>query len=109
MLQSILLQAAPEQGGFLGSPMIMIVLMIVFFYFFIMRPQSKKQKAIDQFRNSLIVGDTVVTGGGLYGKVKEIKDNCIIIEIANNVCVKVDKNSVFQDTTANTSNTPAKN
>lgn len=105
MLQTILLQApaAPNTSNI----WIMFLVMIAIFYVLIIRPNSKKQKAINQFRNSLMAGDQVVTGGGLYGKVKEIKDNHIIIEIANNVCVKVDKNSVFQDTTSANANTNA--
>ena len=61
------------------------------------RPQQKKQKEINNFRNALMVGDKVITGGGIHGKVKEIKDTYLVIEIANNVNIQVEKTSVFAD------------
>jgi preprotein translocase, YajC subunit len=100
-LLSILLQAAPEateQGGLMGkySGIIMMVLIFVVFYFFLIRPQTKRQKEIKNQRESMRVGDRVVTSGGIYGKIKEMKENnIVIIEIAENVRIKVDKNSVF--------------
>jgi preprotein translocase subunit YajC len=96
-LLSILLQAAaPAAGGASSySGILMMVLIFVVFYFFMIRPQSKKQKEIKKQREAMQVGDKVVTSGGIYGKVKELKDTTIIIEIAENVRIKVDKNSVF--------------
>jgi preprotein translocase subunit YajC len=108
-LLSILLQAtaAPETGGASNySGILMMVLIFVVFYFFMIRPQSKRQKEIKKQREAMQVGDKVVTTGGIYGKVKEIKDTTIIIEIAENVRIKVDKNSVF--VTAEDLQTPAK-
>lgn len=94
---NILLQAAQEgQGGMGGySGIIMMVLIFVVFYFFLIRPQSKRQKEIQKQRESLKVGDRVVTSGGIYGKIKELNDSTVLIEIAENVKIKVDKNSVF--------------
>ena len=101
-LLSILLQAAPAVGeqeqGLMGKygSIIMMVLIFVVFYFFLIRPQTKRQKEVQKQRDALKVGDKVVTSGGIYGKVKELKDNnTIIVEIAENVRIKVDKNSVF--------------
>ncbi len=95
-LLSILLQAEAEQGRAAGySGLIMMLLIFVVFYFFMIRPQSKRQKEIKKQRDSMKVGDKVVTSGGIYGKVKDIKDNAVIIEIAENVRIKVDKNSVY--------------
>lgn len=95
-LLSIMLQAAPAQGG-LGqySGILMMVLIFVVFYFFMIRPQSKRQKEIKNQREAMKAGDSVVTSGGIYGKVKDIKETTVIIEIADNVRIKVDKNSVF--------------
>ena len=61
------------------------------------RPQQKKQKEIQNFRNSIVVGSQVVTAGGIYGTVKSIEDadNTLIVEIARDVKVKVDRNSVY--------------
>ena len=89
----ILLQSEAAGGGFSG--MIMIIAMIVIFYFFMIRPQSKKQKEIKKAREAMQSGDKVVTAGGIHGKIKEIADNTIIMEIAPGVSIKVDKGSVF--------------
>ena len=80
-------------GGFSG--LIMIIAMVVIFYFFMIRPQSKKQKEIKKAREAMQNGDKVVTAGGIHGKIKEISENTINIEIAPGVSIKVDKNSVF--------------
>ena len=95
MLNTILLQAAPASGGGLGG-ILMIVLIFVIFYFFMIMPQQKKQKKINAFRDSLKNGDKVMTAGGIYGRVREIKDNAVILEIADGVRIKIDKNSIYQ-------------
>ena len=64
-------------------------------YFFMIRPQNKKQKEIQNFRKNLEVGQKIVTAGGIYGKIKDIKDTTILLEIADNVKITIDKNSVF--------------
>ena len=66
-------------------------------YLFMIRPQQKRQKEIQNFRNSITVGQSVVTAGGIYGVVKQIdeNDNTLMIEIANGVRIKVDRNSVY--------------
>ena len=96
MLNIILLQAAgsPQGGGM--SFILMIVAMIAIFYFFIIGPQQKKQKKINAFRDSLKKGDKVMTAGGIYGRIREIKDTYILLEIDNNVTIKIDKNSIYQ-------------
>jgi preprotein translocase subunit YajC len=57
------------------------------------------QKELQKFRSSLQKGDKVVTTGGLYGKIDEIKDNIIMLEIAPNIKVKIDKSVVLKDIT----------
>ncbi len=92
---NILLQA-PAPGASNGySSIIMIVLMFVVFYFFMIRPQMKKQKEMKKFRDSITNGDKVITAGGIYGKVKDVKENTITLEIADNVRITIDKGSVF--------------
>jgi len=59
------------------------------------RPQKKRQEEIKKFRDALSVGDSVVTSGGIHGKIKEINDNTMVLEIANNVNITVDKASIF--------------
>ncbi|MBO8481180.1 MAG: preprotein translocase subunit YajC [Muribaculum sp.] len=91
-------QAAKDAGG--GSewmPIAMIVLIFVVMYFFMIRPQQKKQKELNQFRASLKKGDKIVTVGGIYGVVCEVKDDKLVVEIDNNVKILVDKSAVVKD------------
>ncbi len=100
-LLAVLLQApAGAAGG--GSMMwIMLIAMFVIMYFFMIRPQNKKQKEIANFRKSLQVNQNVViTAGGIHGTIKEITDDYIVLEIASNVKIKIDKNSIFADASA---------
>ena len=94
MLNTILLQAAGGGSGW--SSMIMIVALIAIFYFFMIAPQQKKQKKINAFRDSLRNGDKVMTAGGIYGRIREVKDNTVILEIADGIRIKIDKNSIYQ-------------
>jgi preprotein translocase subunit YajC len=79
------------------SGLLMIVALFAIMYFFMIRPQQKRQKEIQNFRNSICVGQSVVTAGGIYGVVKQIdeNDNTLMIEVANGVRIKVDRNSVY--------------
>lgn len=98
----LLLQAqAGGAASFFASPIFMIVLMFVIMYFFMTRPQRKQQKAIEAFRNSLSAGQQVVTSGGVYGTVKEINNNIVVLEIAPSVKIKIDKSSVYADMSSN--------
>ena len=80
-------------GGIMN--MVMIVALIAIFYFFMIRPQQKKQKEIKKFREGLGVGDRVITAGGIYGKIRGVKENSFVLEIADNVRITIDKGSVF--------------
>ena len=96
-----LLMAQPAaQGGAQPNPLMTLlpfILIIVVFYFFMIRPQMKRQKEVAAFRNSLQKGDKVVTTGGIYGKIVEIKDNYILLQIDDNVKIRVDKNAIVKD------------
>ena len=92
-LNSILLEQAGGSAGLMN--ILFIVLLIVIFYFFLIRPQSKKQKEIRKFREALQAGDKVITAGGIYGKIKEVKDTYIVLEISDNVKIRIDKGSVY--------------
>ena len=74
-----------------------LLLIIVIFYFFMIRPQMRRQKETRKFREALKKGDKVVTTGGIYGKISEVKENAIILEIAKDVEIKVDKNGIIRD------------
>lgn len=93
MLNTIMLEGAAQGGGLSG--ILMIVAMIVVFYFFMIRPQSKKQKEIKKAREAMAKGDKVVTAGGIHGRITQIQDNAIMVEIAPNVTIKVDKGSIY--------------
>jgi preprotein translocase subunit YajC len=80
-----------------------LLLIIVVFYFFMIRPQMKRQKELSNYRNSLKKGDKVVTTGGIYGKIQEVNDQTILLEVDNNIHIKVDKSAVVRDTTDLTS------
>ena len=92
----ILLQQQAQQGGSMWSSLIFIVLLIVVFWLFFIRPQSKKAKEEQKFRESLKKGDKVVTIGGFHGKVVEVKDTTVIISIAPNTEVEVEKTALQQ-------------
>jgi preprotein translocase subunit YajC len=92
-------QAAAASGPSMLTNLLPFLLIIVVFYFFMIRPQMKRQKELRKFRESLKKGDKVVTTGGIYGTVAEIKDDAIVVEIADNVKVKIDKSAVIMDMT----------
>ena len=94
----VFLQAAQPAAGGNWSFLLIMVLIFVVMWFFMIRPQQKKQKEIAQFRNSIQKGDKVITIGGIYGTVVEVKDNVLFLEIDHNVKIKVDKSSVVKDT-----------
>ena len=73
----------------------MMVVIVAIFYFFMIRPQQKKQKEIQKAREALKAGDKVITAGGIYGRIREIGDIYMMIEVANGVTIRVDKSSVF--------------
>jgi len=81
----------------LTSMLIPMLVIILIFYFFMIRPQVKRQKELRTFRESLAKGDKVVTTGGIYGKIVEIKDNFVIMEIDSNVNIRVDKAAIIKD------------
>lgn len=97
-----ILLAAGAAGGSMTSFIVMMVAIFVIMYFFMIRPQNKKQKAIQKFRKELAVGDDIMTAGGIYGKVKEIDNEkmTVILEIAQGVRIKIDKNSIYQNASA---------
>ena len=84
-------------GGGSMSFLVMMVLIFGIMWFFMIRPQQKKQKEIQNFRNSITRGQQIVTAGGIYGTVKDVDEaaGTLKVEIASGVCIKVDRNSVF--------------
>ena len=81
---------SPAPGGGL-APLLMMVVFIGIFYFLLIRPQQKKAKEHQNMVKSLSVGDEVVTSGGILGKIVEMGDAFITLEIAPNVQIKVQR------------------
>lgn len=87
--------------------MIMMGLIILVFYFFMIRPQMKKQKDQKKFVEELKKGDKVVTTAGLHGKIVDVADTTILIEVDNGVKLRFDKTAISLDA-SKALNTPAK-
>lgn len=90
---------APQQGTEANpfTAFLPLILIMVVFYFFMIRPQVKRQKELKKFRESLAKGDKVVTTGGIYGKVAEIKDTYVLMQVDDNVKLRVDKSAIVKD------------
>lgn len=93
-------QGAEKAGGSSWTFWIMIGLMLLVMYLFMWRPESKRRKEMQKFREGLRKGDKIVTAGGIYGVVKEIDDATILIEVDGNVTLRVDKGMVVADASA---------
>ena len=78
---------------------VMMALIMVVFWFFMIRPQQKKAKAAKQFRESLQKGSKVVTIGGIHGRVVEVADTTILLEVDSNVKLRFEKSAVAMDNT----------
>ena len=92
-----ILQAAAQQQGGGWSMWIMLALIFVVMWLFMIRPQKKQQKELENFRNSLQKGDKVVTIGGIFGTVAEIKEDSVLIEVDNGVKIRVSKQALVKD------------
>jgi len=95
---TLLQTAAPAAGGGM-SMWIMLALIFVVMWFFMIRPQRKQQKEMENFRNSLKNGDKVVTIGGIYGTVAEVKDAYVLLEVDKDVKIRVSKQAIQKDYT----------
>lgn len=101
-LMNILLMAPP--AGQQSNPIMQflpIILIGVVFYFFMIRPQTKKAKEQKNFLENLKKGDKIVTLGGIHGKIIELHDTTMMIEIDNNVRVKVERSAISLEATKN--------
>lgn len=98
-LMTIILQQTPSPGAGSANFLIMMVLIFVVMYFFMIRPQQKRQKELVKFRNSLEKGQKIITAGGIYGTVKEVKEAYVLVEVDNNVTIRIDKTMIMKDNT----------
>ena len=87
-------QQQQQQGGGYGF-WIMILAMIAIMYFFMWRPEKKRRKEMQQFRDGLKAGDKVITAGGIYAVVKKVEETSLLIEVDSNVTLRIDKNMVI--------------
>jgi preprotein translocase subunit YajC len=93
---SILLQA---DGGSPYSSLIMMASVVAIMYFFMIRPQMRKAKEEKKFIDSIEKGSKVVTLGGIHGKITEVSDNTIMLEIQKDVIIKVEKKAISAEAT----------
>lgn len=97
---NIYFMAQPAGGAGGSNPLVTflpLILVFVVFYFFMIRPQMKKQKELNNYRNSLAKGDKVVTTGGIYGRVLEVKDNVVMVDVGGDVKLRIDKSALLKD------------
>ena len=87
-------QTAAPASPSMVSTLLLPVMLIVVFYFLLIRPQQKKQKEHRAMVEALAVGSEIVTGGGMLGKVTELGEQFVTIEIANGVHVKIQRHSI---------------
>lgn len=96
MISSIFLQA-PQGGGMMQ--VVFLVAIIFVFYFFMIRPQMRKQKAEQTFRTTLEKGAKIVTIGGIHGRIVEVTDKTFLVEIDNNVRMRIEKSAISAEAT----------
>ena len=101
MNQLVILMGAPAAGQNPIMQFLPLVAIIVVFYFFMIRPQMKKAKDQKKYIEALKKGDKILTIGGIYGKIADIKeDGTILMEVEDGSKMKISKNAVSQDATA---------
>jgi len=89
-----------QMGGYGG--LVMLLLIVVIFYFFMIRPQTRRQKEEKKFREMLQKGQQVLTVSGVHGKVQEVKETTVMVEIAHEVVIEVEKTAISMTTNPTT-------
>lgn len=87
-------EAASASGMGMIAQFFPLILIFGIFYFLIIRPQQKQQKEKQNMINNLKRGDEVVSAGGIFGKVVELHDSFVILQIANNVNIKIERSQI---------------
>ena len=93
----ILAQAAspaPLPGGGIGSFFVPLIFIFVIMYFVMIRPQKKRQEQQQKLIGSLKTGDRVVTNGGIHGLISNVKENTVLVKVADNVKIEMDKAAI---------------
>jgi preprotein translocase subunit YajC len=94
----ILLQAQQPGGGG-AQTLIFFLLIIVVFYFFMIRPQMRKAKLEKNYREKVQKGDKIVTIGGIHGRIIDVDATTFLVEVDNNVKLRIEKNAIAVDAT----------
>jgi preprotein translocase subunit YajC len=99
MLWIILAQAqtgspAPGLGGGIGSFFVPLIFIFIIMYFVMIRPQKKRQEQQQKLVGSLKSGDRVVTSAGIHGLIANVKENTVLLKVADNVKIEIDKSAV---------------
>lgn len=97
MFSTIIAMAPPQSGqggGEIYSTLIMFAAIIAIFYFMIIRPQQKRQKEREKLLSAVKKGDKVITAGGMHGEIVGIDDKTVLLEVAEKVKIKVERNSI---------------
>ncbi|MFC2100435.1 preprotein translocase subunit YajC [Bacteroidota bacterium] len=97
VLCQVMLYTDPSGKGGGFSSLLFLFMIIAVFYFFMIRPQMKKSKDLKKFREAIKKGDKVVTIGGIHGKIAEIKDTTIIIEVEGQNRLKIEKSAIAME------------
>ncbi len=97
MLNQLILMSQPQGGGNPIMSFLPIILIVVVFYFFMIRPQMKKAKDQQKFREAIKKGDRIVTIGGIHGKIVEVAEKTFIIEVEGGVKLKIERSAVSMD------------
>jgi len=95
-MNNIFLASTGQPGG--GNEFfIMLALMFVVMYFFMIRPQVKKNKKQQKFREELGKGDRIITSGGIHGKISEVKDTTFVIDTEGGGKLRIEKSGISMD------------
>lgn len=93
----LFLMGPPTEGQNPLVTFLPLILVFVVFYFFMIRPQVRKQKELTTYRSELKKGDKIITTGGIYGKITDVKDSTLTVDVADGVLLKIDKSAVLKD------------
>ena len=89
-------EPAPKGPGGMGQMLMPMILIMVIFYFILIRPQRKQQKALEELRSNLNIGDDVITAGGIHGQISGKSERTITVRVADGTKIKFEKSSVSQ-------------
>lgn len=96
-MKTLFVMLAAEGGESSWMSLLPLFLILIVFYFFFIRPQTKKNKDLKKFREALKKGDKVITIGGIHGKVTEIKENTVVVEVGNQIKMTFEKSAIAMD------------